>query len=263
MASAAEGPEASRPSNAAASTGAGEQLDCSPPAGSELSAIRNRYERRKTPAVSSRYSMLRPAVYMAEQERERALIRWITQFRLAPLPDKRVLEVGCGHGSNALQLLRLGFSPHNVVVNELLEERARIARQRLPAAIQVLVGDASQLDLPQDSFDVVLQSTVFSSILDSEFQNILAVHLWKLVRPGGGVLWYDFIYDNPRNPDVRGVSITRIRQLFPEAQIRARSLTLAPPISRFVTRIHPGLYTWFRSAPFLRTHVLCWIRKTR
>ena len=29
--------------------------------------------------------------------------------------------------------------------------------------------------------------------------------MWAAVKPGGGVLWYDFTVDNPRNADVRGV----------------------------------------------------------
>jgi len=226
----------------------------------EIAAITARYERRGP--HSQRYSMLSPSVYMAEQEKERAYIRWITTCRLMPISEKRLLEIGCGYGGNVLQLLRLGFAPNNIVANELLEERAATARQRLPAQVSVLVGDASQLDLPSASFDIVLQSTTFSSILDKCFQERLAARLWSLIRPGGGFLWYDFIYDNPWNPDVRGVSLHRIRELFPDADMTYWPITLAPPISRLVTRIHPELYRWFAAVRFLRTHVLCWIRRT-
>jgi len=85
--------------------------------------------------------------------------------------------------------------------------------------------------------------------------------MWELTKRGGGVLWYDFIYDNPENPDVRGVPIRRIRELFPEGRMRYWRLTLAPPIARRVCRIHPCLYYVFNVFPFLRTHVLCWIAK--
>ena len=112
------------------------------------------------------------------------------------------------------------------------------------------------------SFDVVLQSTVFSSLLDAAFQQQLADSMWHWVRPGGGVLWYDFVYDNPSNPDVRGVPLQRIRELFPHGRVNARRLTLAPPIARRVCGIHPLLYTAFNVLPFLRTHLLCWIEKS-
>ena len=125
------------------------------------------------------------------------------------------------------------------------------------------MGDASSLDLGTERFDVVFQSTVFSSILDDEFQSRLARRMWALIQPGGQALWYDFTYDNPRNPDVRGVPVARIRALFPEGALSVHRLTLAPPIARPLTRIHPSLYTLVNLLPLLRTHVLCSIRKPR
>jgi SAM-dependent methyltransferase len=222
--------------------------------------MRTRYDRRNV-LPAARYSMLNPAVYMTAQEKERALIRWIRTCGITPVAEKHVLEIGCGYGDNLLQLLRLGFSPERLVANELLEERAQSARRRLPGSIPVLVGDASELPMPPASFDVVLQSLVFSSILDAAFQQRLASRLWSLVRAGGGILWYDFTRNNPRNRDVRGISIRTIQRLFPDGLLYRRRLTLAPPISRLVTRVHPEFYRWFAAVPWLRTHVLCWISK--
>lgn len=227
----------------------------------ETEQVRLRYERRKTGIGASMYSPLDPSVYMGQQEKERALIRWIKAADLAPVDHRRVLEIGCGSGGNLLQLMKLGFLPENLVGNELLEDRAAFARNLLPSATQVIKGDALDLDLPEESFDVVFQSTVFSSILNDNFQGKLAEKMWSLVKPGGGVLWYDFIYDNPKNPDVRGVPVRSIRNLFPAAEFIVWRTTLAPPISRLVTKINPFLYTVFNSISFFRTHVLCWIRK--
>jgi len=82
-----------------------------------------------------------------------------------------------------------------------------------------------------------------------------------LERIGRGMLWYDFVYDNPRNPDIRGVQLQQVKALFPNAKIHHWCLTLAPPISRLVTRFHPAMYTLFNAFPFFRTHVLYWIEK--
>jgi hypothetical protein len=155
------------------------------------------------------------------------------------------------------------FISENLVSNEFLEDRAEVARRRLPGAIKILVGDAAEINLDEGPFDVVYQSTVFTSILDDGFQYKLADRMWAMVKPGGGVLWYDFIYDNPRNSDVKGVPLRRIKDLFPQGKINFWRLTLAPPISRRVTRIHPTLYSVFNLLPFLRTHVLCWIQKAK
>ena len=122
-------------------------------------------------------------------------------------------------------------------------------------------GDATAILSASASFDIVLQSTVFSSLLDDAFQQRLADAMWTAVKPGGGVLWYDFTVDNPRNPDVRGVPMHRIQALFPAARVQSWRITLAPPIARAVTRVHPALYTLCNALPVLRTHVLCWLAK--
>jgi hypothetical protein len=131
----------------------------------------------------------------------------------------------------------------------------------LPAAVKLHLGDASQADIEAGSQDLVLQSTVFSSILDDGVQQGLAEAMWRWLKPGGAVLWYDFIVDNPRNRDVRGVPLRRVRELFPQGQLHAQRLTLAPPIARAVCRLHPSAYTVFNSIPWLRSHVLAVIEK--
>jgi len=174
----------------------------------------------------------------------------------------RVLEVGCGAGGNLLELLRLGFAPEHLTGIELLPERHAIARQCLPDSVALHLGDALEAPVADASQDVVAQHTVFSSLLDDAFQARLADTMWRWVRPGGGVLWYDFTVDNPRNPDVRGVPLARVRALFPQARLSHRRVTLAPPLARAACRLHPALYTALNCLPLLRTHLLCWIEKT-
>lgn len=226
----------------------------------ELRNIADRYQRRAD-IPANRYSRLNPVVNLSVQERQRAFIRLLSQVGVASLADMKILEVGCGSGANLLELIEFGASPEYLVGNELLPDRLTAARARLPEAVRLVAGDATQLDLAADSFDIVYQSTVFSSILDDDMQSSLAQKIWSLVSPGGGVLWYDFTFNNPKNPDVRGVQVSRIKELFPSARIRLAKVTLAPPIARRVVPLSTYLYGLLNSLPFLRTHVLCYLEK--
>jgi len=224
----------------------------------EPRAVAERYARR---TADDRYSLMRPDVWHTVQERQRAMLRLFARQGLNDLSAVRLMEVGCGAGGNLLELLRAGVRPEHLSGVELLPDRVEAARAVLPPTVVLHLGDALALDVPPASLDVVFVSTVFSSLLDDVFQQRLAEALWRWLRPGGAVLWYDFTVNNPRNPDVRGVPLSRVRALFPHGRVTASRLTLAPPIARAVTRFHPSLYTLFNILPLLRTHVLCWIAK--
>jgi SAM-dependent methyltransferase len=228
----------------------------------EVAAVRARYARRQSDAW--RDSALNPAVVLAMQERHRAMADLFVSLGWVDLAGLRLLEVGCGTGCNLLEFLRFGFKPEHLQGIELLTESVERARRDLPASVRITHGDAAgaaAASIPEESQDIVYQSTVFSSLLDDEFQQRLADRMWRWLCPGGAILWYDFTVNNPRNPDVRGVPLPRIRELFPRGHVRARRLTLAPPIARAVTRLHPRLYTAFNTCVWLRTHVLVWIEK--
>ena len=225
----------------------------------DVAAMAGRYARRA--ALAGLYDPLRPEVMQARHERLRVLAALLRRHARAPLGELSLLEVGCGDGGNLLDLIGLGFDPARLLANELLPERAAAARARLPGAVRVLEGDALALPLPEASLDLVLQSTVFSSLLDAGFRARLAQRLWAWLKPGGAVLWYDFAVDNPRNPDVVGMPMAEVRRLFPAATIDARRVTLAPPLARRGAALHPVLPALLNNLPLLRTHRLAWIAK--
>lgn len=226
----------------------------------EIRQIKMRYEKRKT-ISEERYSILAPQTYLMLHELEKKIIKVFLKFNLVPLKEKKLLEIGCGNGMNLLEFIKLGFSPHYLVGNDLLHDRIESSRKILPESVTLIEGDASRLDFENERFDIIYQSMVFSSILNDDYQDYLADRMWYWVKKGGGVLWYDFFYDNPANEDVRGIKYNRIRKLFPEGKIHRFRLTLAPPVARKVVKIHPVLYKFFDFLPFFRTHWLCWIQK--
>ncbi|MEK7993894.1 MAG: class I SAM-dependent methyltransferase [Planctomycetota bacterium] len=217
----------------------------------------------KNDLESPLYSPLNPSVYLANQEKERAIIRWIRKCEMEPLATKTLLDVGCGDGNDLLKFIQLGFRPENLVGVDLLEDRIALCRSRLPEATRTVCGDAAGLPLGSGQFDIVYLSRVFTSILDDAFRAHLAERAWRWTRFGGGVLIYDFVYNNPGNRDVKRLPLEAIRNLFPRSDIRAWRLTLAPPISRRVVLVHEALYNLLSSLHVLRTHMLCWVPKSR
>lgn len=222
----------------------------------EAERIRERYARRGATPTAHSHPLHRVAIAVT-QERQRAFRGLLARAGIASLRGLSIMEVGCGAGRNLVELIMLGASPQKLVGNDLIEKRIAEARRRLPRSVRLDVGDAASLSYPEGQFDIVMQFVVFSSIFDEAFQRQLAERMWAWTKPGGAVLWYDFVYDNPRNPDVRGVPLGRVRTLFPDGEMTVRRVTLAPPLARAA----PALYHLFNIAPFLRTHRLCWIRK--
>jgi SAM-dependent methyltransferase len=224
----------------------------------EPQAVAERYARR---AQGDLYNPLRHDVSRLLQQRQRALLTLFARAGITDAAPLRLLEVGCGAGGNLLELLQLGFRPEHLHGIELLPDRFEAACARLPAALRLTLGDATAADVAPASLDLVLQATVFSSLLDDTFQQRLADTMWRWLRPGGAVIWYDLRVDNPRNADVRGVPLARVRALFPAARVRALRVTLAPPLARWACRVHPWLHDALNLLPPLRTHLLAWVEK--
>jgi SAM-dependent methyltransferase len=230
----------------------------------EARAVAERYARRDAQADARRYGLFDAAALQAQQERLRAMVALWRAHGWGDLAGRDLIEVGCGAGGNLLDLLRLGAEPGRRAGIELQAERAAAARRLLPSALRVIEGDATRTELAPASQDAVLVFTVFSSLLDDTVQQRLAATIWAWVRPGGGVLFYDFAVDNPSNADVRGVSVARVRALFPQARCTVRRLTLAPPLARAAARLHARLPAWTNAVlPVLRTHRMAWLVKDR
>jgi len=96
-------------------------------------------------------------------------------------------------------------------------------------------------------------------VLDAELKQRLADKMMDMVKPEGIILWYDFMFDNPRNKHVNGINKAEIKKLFAKGKdIQFNKVTLAPPISRRLYRIYSFINTLF---PFLRTHIIAVIKK--
>src|SRR5439155_6975572 len=125
-------------------------------------------------------------------ERESRLLSLLAEYNCTPLSQKKILEVGCGYGPGVREFIKWGARPENLVGIDLLPERIAEARRLCPTAVTLETGNAERLQFASGSFDLVLQSTVFSSILDCDVRKRVAQEILRMLKPGGSILWYDF-----------------------------------------------------------------------
>jgi ubiquinone/menaquinone biosynthesis C-methylase UbiE len=226
----------------------------------EVARIRDAYAQRQR-GPQDVYSFLNPSFVLMVHERENELLSMLSRHGVGSLEGKKFLEIGCGMGYWLRAFLQWGALPENVFGIDLLPERIDRARKLCPSGVQLDCGNATALAFPEASFDLVLQSTVFTSILEPEMRQRIASEMLRVLKPGGVALWYDFFVDNPRNPDVRGVRRSEIHKLFPRCQIYLRRITLAPPIGRLVGHYSSFIYMLLSSTKILCTHYLGLIKK--
>ncbi|HVG45492.1 MAG TPA: class I SAM-dependent methyltransferase [Longimicrobium sp.] len=210
---------------------------------------------RRRPA-DPRYEWSNPGQLFLAQSRERGLLRMLRARGLLPLRDRDVLEVGCGTGSWLRSLVQWGADPARVAAIDLIAERVAEARRLCAPGVRIEVANATAIPHPDAAFDLVLQSTVFTSVLDGETRRRIAAEMLRVLRPGGAVLWYDFHFDNPRNADVKAVTPREVRALFPGCRVSLRRGGLAPPLARRLAPLSWMACHVLEKLPFLCTHHL-------
>lgn len=126
-------------------------------------------------------------------------------FRLGEFSSgQRVLEVGCGVGTTAIELTqRFGCSVTAIDIDPMMVERASEAVLAAGVGDRVAVerADVCALPYPDDAFDRVVVEAV-TMFVDRERA---ARELVRVCRFGGRVLEHEFIYLRPPRPEARRV----------------------------------------------------------
>ena len=174
-----------------------------------------------------------------------------------------VVDVGCGDANVARVIERAGGRPRRYVGLDLLHDRLVDARSRTPWA-QLAAARADRLPLRDGVADAVVLSTLVSSIREPWQRASAAREIERITRPGGRVVVYDLRYPSPANREVRPVSVSELRRLFPGWRVaQDRTLTLAPPLARSALGGGARRYGMLSRIRPLRSHVGVVLEKPR
>jgi len=228
--------------------------------GDELDRVREVYEQRRRSKTMERYLRTNPGHLYSLHEREATMAALLRSAGIKSLAGMRILDVGCGKGTTLREYIGYEADPQQLWGVELLPAFVEEARSASPN-LQVICGSATELPFPDNSFDFVSQFTVFTSVLDIAVKTRMANEIARVLVAGGRFLWYDFAFDNPSNPNVRGIRLPEIRRLFPAFSITSRRITLAPPLGRAIGRFGPAIYHLTSKLRFLCTHYMCLMEK--
>lgn len=227
-------------------------------ASAEEARIRQAYGKRQE---GSRYSLFQPGALFIVQGCERRILALLRRHGFTSLECKTMLEVGCGAGYWLREFVKWGVQPENTMGIDLLFDRVTAARRLCAPGVKIECASAARLPFSDGTFDLVLQSTVFTSILDADLKQQVAAEMLRVVKTNGLILWYDYHVNNPWNRDVRGVRRSEIARLFPDCRIELQAATLIPPLAR---RLAPYSYLGcylLEKIPLFCTHYLGAIQK--
>jgi len=191
---------------------------------------------------STGWNTLRPAVLFFEEMKRRQLMRTLCAAGFDPerLNHARVLDIGCGWAHTLGMLIDAGADPANLSGVDLIPGYIREAKKKYNS-MDLRCCNAAELPFENNSFDIVMQYYVFSSILDESAQEAVAREMIRVVKPGGIIIWEDagsdkdifyFINENGgKELRYKGIPKNHVRKLFKGCRILSKRTSLTHLLS--------------------------------
>lgn len=253
----------------------------------EAIRIRTEYARRDKTGLSQMiYRYTNPAFLFHMQEREWAILSLLRREGFE-LSGSSVLEVGCGNGHILQRFME--FGAREAMGVDLMETRIQDGKKRYPN-LHLRQGNAALLPYQDSRFDLVMQFTCLSSVLDVATRQQIASEMWRVLRPGGVIVFYDlrptpmfarflnrtfhWLFHDPKweqldayaryaqlPTPVRPLALSEIQELFSQGRMHHLSLSLDFDLAHLArtSRWFAGLLSCFQG---LRTHYLVIVHKS-
>ena len=207
------------------------------------------------------FPWLRAGYMMQFQEIERAVLREISRH-VCGLQGMNILDIGCGHGAWLREFIKWGADPKLMMGIDAIEERVAEARRLTPPEVRLVCGNAAGLEVPNESFDLVMLFECLCMMTDHATRRQMASEALRVLKPDGVILFYDFRYRRPGLGDVfRPLGMREIKELFPGCKLHIRSIHPFPPLSRKFAAVTPAAWHLLNLVPLLRTSYFGSIRK--
>ncbi len=168
------------------------------------------------------------------------------------------LDLGSGEMGLFDDLADLGFDRSRSVASDILLWRLKKGRN-VGRTHHAITASACQLPFSDNSFDLVSQFTMMTSILDPILKKEIAGDIIRVLKPGGYLLWYDFQVNNPGNQSTRAIGRKELQTLFGSLEMNIKKTTLLPPLARKIGPVSDRLLKFLNIFPMLRTHYLALI----
>lgn len=128
-------------------------------------------------------------------------------------PPGRALDLGCGTGTNAIYLAKIGW---NVVAVDFSSRAIAIAKRKARAEqvnVKWLVNDVSRLHNISEVFDLILDIGCFHGLNQAQKEQYLA-NIKSFLSQNGTFLLYGFLHSPGQTMGITQADLESIRESF-------------------------------------------------
>jgi ubiquinone/menaquinone biosynthesis C-methylase UbiE len=160
---------------------------------------------KSTSQTQARYQRIAPLYDGMELLAERRYQPWRKQL-WSLVRGPRLLEIGVGTGKNMLNYPK-GVEVTAIDLTPGMLDRARKRATKLNIGVDLRLGDAQNLDFPDDTFDEIVETFVFCSVPDP----LLGLkEIVRVLKPGGRLFMLEHVRSGNR---VMGVLMDALNPL--------------------------------------------------